>query len=297
MSIYSPCVSIGLPVYNSEKYIVEAIQSVLNQTFEDFELIISDNASTDKTGEICKNFAARDYRVRYYRNDQNIGMARNHNQTFELARGQYFKWMHGDDLIASEYLEKCVEILQEFPSIILCYTKEVEINEEGKTIGRESYLVDFKCSQPHQRFKLYIDLWQKYGHIYGNPVLGLIRSDKLKMTPLMRPRSWSELAFVGELLLLGEFYEVPEELFFYRHHPQSSRAIKKQKGWNAHAKLWSPENRHKIQRPELGLLFQLLTSIRNAPLSQYEKLFCYLQMGKWMSWKWKRLAKELFVGA
>jgi glycosyltransferase involved in cell wall biosynthesis len=293
----SPCVSIGLPVYNGEKYICESIKSVLAQTFTDFELIISDNGSTDKTEEICRNFEAQDSRIRYYRNEQNIGMGPNHNRTVELSTGKYFKWFHSDDLIAPEYLEKCVEVLEKFPSIILCYPKEVEINEEGETIGRESYLVDFKCSQPHQRFKLYIELWQKYGHIYGNPILGLIRSDKLKMTPLLRSRPWTELAFVGELLLLGEFYEVPEELFFYRHHPQSSRAIKKNSGWNAHAQLWSPKNRQKIQRPELGLLFQLLNSIHNAPLSQYQKLFCYLQMGKWASWKWKRLLKELLIGA
>jgi glycosyltransferase involved in cell wall biosynthesis len=297
MSNSSPLVSIGLPVYNSEKYITEAINSLLAQTFSDFELIVSDNASNDRTEQICREFAKRDSRIRYYRNEQNIGLGRNHNRTFELAKGQYFKWMHGDDLIAPEYLEKCVEILQKFPSIILCYTKEREIDEEGNSIGSMSYLVDFKCSQPHQRFRYYIDLWRNNGYIYGNPVLGLIRSDKLRMTPLMRTNLWSELAFVGELLLLGEFYEVPEELFFYRHHPHSSRAIRQQVGWNALARLWSPENSQKIQRPELGLLFQLLNSIRNAPLSQYEKLFCYLQMGKWVSWKWKRLAKELLLGA
>lgn len=297
MSANPPSVSIGLPVYNGEKYINEAIESILNQTFEDFELVISDNASTDRTEEICKKFAAQDSRIRYYRNDENLGLARNHNLTFELSTGKYFKWMHYDDLLAPDYLEKCVQVLNEFPSIILCYTKEVEIDENKKFIGRESYLLDFRCSQPHQRFKRYIELWRSRGYIYGNPILGLIRSDILKLTPLIRTNVWMELAFVGELLLLGEFYEVPEELFFYRHHPQSSRAIKDRDGWSALSAFFSPKNQQKLQRVELGLLFQLLNSISRSQLNQYEKAFCYIQLGKWASWKWKRLAKELLLGA
>lgn len=297
MNIDSPLVSIGLPVYNGEKYISESIESIINQTFEDFELIISDNSSIDRTEEICREFSDQDPRIRYYRNDKNIGLALNHNRTFELAKGKYFKWMHYDDLISSDYLEKCVKALNELPSVVLCYTREADVDENKELIGYESYLLDFRCSQPHQRFKYYIETWQSCGYIHGNPILGLMRSDKLRMTPLMRANVWSELAFVGELLLLGEFYEIPEELFFYRHHPQSSRAVREQEGWNALAALFSPENRQKIQRPELGLLFQLLGSIRRSQLSQYEKAFCYVQMGKWASWKWKRLAKELLIGA
>src|SRR5688572_10868700 len=99
----NPRVSIGLPVYNGENYLAEAIDSILAQTFEDFELIISDNASTDRTQEICEAYAAKDGRIRYYRSEVNKGSAWNFNRVFELARGEYFKWAAHDDYIAPEY--------------------------------------------------------------------------------------------------------------------------------------------------------------------------------------------------
>src|SRR5438552_4723426 len=103
-----PRVSIGLPVYNAENYLVEALDSILAQTFTDFELIISDNASTDRTREICKYYESSDARVHYYCNETNIGGARNANLTFKLARGQYFRWAADDDVCAPTLLEKSV---------------------------------------------------------------------------------------------------------------------------------------------------------------------------------------------
>ncbi|MBD2214537.1 glycosyltransferase family 2 protein [Nostoc linckia FACHB-104] len=96
--------SIGLPVYNGKKFIRESIDCILNQTFQDFELIISDNASTDNTEKICREYAAKDNRIRYYRNAKNIGCARNFHRAFELSTGEYFKWVAYDDLHAPEYL-------------------------------------------------------------------------------------------------------------------------------------------------------------------------------------------------
>src|SRR6266536_1939108 len=88
-------VSIGLPVFNGERFVAEAIDSILAQTFEDFELIISDNASTDGTEEICRCYAEKDERIRFVRNRENYGAAFNFNQTFHLSSGGYFKWVEG----------------------------------------------------------------------------------------------------------------------------------------------------------------------------------------------------------
>ncbi|HKJ45099.1 MAG TPA: glycosyltransferase family 2 protein, partial [Balneolales bacterium] len=107
-----PRVSIGMPVYNGENYIERAISSILAQTYKDFELIISDNASTDKTQEICKMFVGRDNRVRYHRNSKNIGAARNYNIVFRLSRGKYFKWAAHDDELAPAFLEDAVNVLE-----------------------------------------------------------------------------------------------------------------------------------------------------------------------------------------
>ncbi len=131
MSNLTPRVSVGLAVYNGENYLREAIDSILAQTFTDFELILSDNASTDKTQEICLEYAAKDKRIRYYRNDQNIGGIRNQIRTVELSRGEYYKLAAHDDVCAPDFLEKCVEVLDRDPSVVLCYPKTKIIDENG----------------------------------------------------------------------------------------------------------------------------------------------------------------------
>ncbi|MEO1346882.1 MAG: glycosyltransferase family A protein, partial [Pseudomonadota bacterium] len=108
----SPRVTIGVPVYNGDAYLAEALDSILNQTFTDFEVIISDNASTDGTEQICRDYAARDDRVRYIRQEKNLGAAPNFNLLVPIARGEYFKWAASDDLIAPEFLNYCVEALE-----------------------------------------------------------------------------------------------------------------------------------------------------------------------------------------
>src|SRR5262249_60446249 len=105
--------SVGLPVFNGESYLESAITSVLGQTFEDFELIICDNASTDRTAEICNDYAARDSRIRYFRNPRNLGAAPNYNLAFSQARGRYFKWLAHDDRMRPSFLAKTVRVLDD----------------------------------------------------------------------------------------------------------------------------------------------------------------------------------------
>ena len=130
----SPTVSIGMPVYNGEKYLRQAISSILNQTYPDFELIISDNASTDETRQICLQYAARDRRIRYQCNPQNIGAAKNFNLVFKLASGKYFKWMAHDDTVTSDFLSKCVDILEQNLQVVLCHTRVRIIDAEDRVL-------------------------------------------------------------------------------------------------------------------------------------------------------------------
>ena len=104
-----PRLSVGLPVYNGENFLAESLEAMLGQSYQDFELIISDNASTDGTGDICRRYARQDSRVRYIRQPLNIGLARNHNCLVAEARGELFKWASHDDLYARDLLERCVE--------------------------------------------------------------------------------------------------------------------------------------------------------------------------------------------
>jgi glycosyl transferase family 2 len=90
----------------------KSLDSILNQTFTDFELIISDNASTDRTGEIAKAYAKRNHRIRYYRSEKNMGPGWNIRRVYELATAKYFKWAAADDVLESEFLRRCVEILE-----------------------------------------------------------------------------------------------------------------------------------------------------------------------------------------
>ena len=129
-----PAVSICLPVYNGENYIAAAIESMLAQTFADFELIITDNASTDRTEEICRKFADNDSRVRYHRNERNVGGARNQAIAVQLSRGRYVRLSAHDDKIAPTHLEECVAGLEERPDAVIAFTSIVEINEVGTVV-------------------------------------------------------------------------------------------------------------------------------------------------------------------
>src|SRR5215831_17134423 len=101
-----PVATIGIPVYNGEAYLEEAIRSALAQTADDLEVVISDNASTDRTAEICNDYAQQDSRVRYFRNPRNLGAAPNYNIVLANARGRYFKWLAHDDRISPSYVAK-----------------------------------------------------------------------------------------------------------------------------------------------------------------------------------------------
>src|SRR6266568_1753449 len=110
-----PRLSIGLPVYNGDAFLAESLEALLGQTFENFELIISDNASTDGTADICRSYAKQDSRINYIRQPRNIGCARNYNFLVEQARGELFKAAAHDDLYARDLLRLCVEALDENP--------------------------------------------------------------------------------------------------------------------------------------------------------------------------------------
>ena len=127
-------VAIGLPVYNGEAFVEEAIESILAQTFADFELIISDNASNDRTAEICRRYVSRDERVRYVKQSVNLGAAANHNAVVRLSRSEYFKWAAHDDVLAHEFIQECVRVLDHDETIVLCSPATVLINEDSSPV-------------------------------------------------------------------------------------------------------------------------------------------------------------------
>ena len=211
-------VSLGMPVYNGERFVDEALRCVLDQTLDDFELIICDNASTDRTVEICEEVTGGDPRVTIHSSPSNIGAAANFNRTVELASGEYFKWVAHDDLIAPDYLEKCAEILDDDPAAVLCHSDVRIIDSDGELIRR--YHPEFQhvgSSNVADRFSE----WAAIAHRCFD-VFGLIRMDTLRGTHLIAPYIASDRSLLAELGLRGTFVRVPEPLFLSREHGDRS---------------------------------------------------------------------------
>jgi glycosyltransferase involved in cell wall biosynthesis len=279
-STCTPRVSIGLPVFNGERFLRAAIESILAQTFADFELIISDNASTDATPAICEEYARRDGRIRYVRQTENRGGAWNFNHLFSLARGSYFKWAACDDMIAPTYLERCVEALDRRPEAVLVQTRVIKINDRGDHVVRIKLRLATDSCAPWRRFRTL--LLAPHGWYQG---LGLIRTNALRESPLIGPYSGSDVVLTLWLSLFGSFYEVPEYLFLSRSHAgQSIRMKPRQRvAW------FNPGKKDKIPLPEWRLFFEQLNCVRQARLGGYDRLRCYATALRWPLWRGKWL--------
>lgn len=273
-----PLISIGLPVYNGEVYLKEAIDSILAQTFKDFELIISDNASTDSTDEICRSYAAKDKRIQYYRNERNLGAAENFNKVFMLSSGEYFKWITYDDVSAPSFLERCNEVLSRDPAIVLCYPKTINIDVNGKKIKEYNDNLHLPYSKPHQRLGCFISQFK-----LANAVFGLIRSSALRNTRLIGKYFAGDYILLVELSLQGKFFEVPEHLFFRRDHELNSRKIPRK----YRAAWWDTANPGGCGNEKIKLFIEHFISIRYCKLDWLEKCLCYMQITRWLIKPWR----------
>ncbi len=293
-----PLVSIGLPVYNGEPFLKETLKSILNQTFGNFELIISDNASTDATDKICRAYALKDERIRYYRNEKNLGAAKNYNQLVAMAKGNYFKWAAADDLIDPEYLALCVNILDNNPSILVSQTKVRLIDEKSQHIQNYDDHLHFISDKPHIRLNNY--LFRKVGMF--NAIFGLIRIEPLRKTPLIGTYLGSDQVLLGELILRGKVHQIPKYLFSRRKHPgQADGAYTVYKSGDtkralvAMASWYDPDNRKKYMLPyNMQRFLSYLSSVQKVPLKWHEKILSYLCIIKWASHKfiWSKIIRK-----
>src|ERR1043166_768063 len=181
MATHQPKVSVGLPVFNGEKYLAGALGCLVQQDFEDFELIICDNASTDGTAAICHEFAAKDPRIRCFRNETNIGAGPNYNRAFQLARGEFFKWASHDDECHPSLLRRCLETFEKSPAAtVLVFTKADIIDGEGRVMHPSPDNVSSSSPNPVERLARV--LWSS---AFAHSLWGLIRADALRRTRLM----------------------------------------------------------------------------------------------------------------
>lgn len=213
----APLVTIAVPVYNGERYLRQSLDALLAQTHTDFTLIISDNASTDRTSAICREFVERDPRIRYFRNEQNIGLPANFNRVFQLSNSKYLKWSTSNDLVAPEMLADAVSVMEADPSIALCYPKTILMDEYGRESGRYDDRLELMDDDPAAR---YVTLLKNVRLCHQHQ--GLIRTEMLRRTSLLSQHTDSDINLLAELSLYGKFFEVPKYQFFRRFHPDAS---------------------------------------------------------------------------
>jgi glycosyltransferase involved in cell wall biosynthesis len=269
----SPKLSIGLPVYNGENYLTEALESILSQTFSDFEVIISDNASTDRTEEICRQYARQDSRIRYYRNPKNVGIARNYNITYELSSesAELFKWAAHDDVLLPEYLARCIDVLEKEPSIICVHTFAQKIDQHG--IVKENYPHDQFTNSPKSHKRFYDAICVVHQVIVGHAV---IRKSVLNKTKLFGAYPGSDFALQAELALHGRLHEVPEYLFWRRSHPHRAYRVP----LYDRIAIEDPTKAGKIVLPAWLQWFGYFSAIKRANLTAGEKSVCYVHAFK-----------------
>lgn len=236
-----PLVTIGLPVYNGEKLLTRALDSLLAQTFDDYEILILDNASTDRTGEIALEYAQRDSRIRYERNENNIGSTPNYNLVASKATGKYFRWHACDDLVFPTYLEKTVPLLEDNPESILAFSKSAMMGNDGKLFPfdpeKQAYSLpngdfwaydnkaedDLLDPDPTVRFRAL--MWST---IAANVTYGLFRTESLQQTKLIRLHG-NERLMLTELALKSPFHRVDEVLFHRHLHPDTKHYLSRRK--------------------------------------------------------------------
>jgi glycosyltransferase involved in cell wall biosynthesis len=284
-------VTVGLPVRNGQRFLSAALDSIRSQTFRDFELIISDNASTDATAEICKGYAASDCRVRYYRNAQDLGAAANFNRVVALARGAYFKWAAHDDVLAPDYLEHCVAALDRDPSVVLCHSRVVIIDERGGVLNEDvRRLRHAGAADAPDRFADVILGDHGCFHVFG-----VMRTPILKQTAGIGPYTASDRVLLAELALRGRFADVALPLFLSRAHPDQS--INAMPTRQQHAVWFDPANRGRFLVPTWQMFTELLKTVQRTPLSSRERRACHVHLLRWLGPKLNavRMGHDLLV--
>jgi glycosyltransferase involved in cell wall biosynthesis len=301
----TPLVSVGLFVYNGERFLEEALHSILDQTFTDFELIISDNASTDRTGAIVEAYAKRDHRIRYYRSEKNMGAGWNARRVFELATGKYFRWATADDLLESDLLRRCVEVLENDPGCVVAYTRTKDVDENGTFI--KNYIPPAKAdsNDPVVRFRemlLVLD--------WCYQIFGVMRMSALRQIPPQGSYVNGDGVLLARMSLLGRFCEIPEPLSISRNHSSQScrtlpvrlkqpRRFRLTNRYSAlpSAEWWDPAKNRAISFPEFRQLFEYFMSIYRSPLGASQKLRCCPILLVWIRIHFWHMLKDLLIAA
>jgi glycosyltransferase involved in cell wall biosynthesis len=274
-----PRLSIGVPVYNEERYIDGCIRSIVEQTYTDFELIICDNASTDRTHAIALEWAARDPRISVHRAERNRGAAPNFNWCFELARGELFKWAAADDLLKLDYVAKCVAALDANPDASLAYSGAYDIDADGAIIGEihdNQWPLRFSSANVRERV---LDLMASNHACIS--VFGVMRTAALRKSTLIGAYAASDHVLLVEMALHGRFIRVGDDLLLHREHPgRFTRKLKSQQSRGN----WFDTSRRGASFPNWRLLREYSRAVLVSDQSFSDKLGCGIEVLRWLKW-------------
>jgi hypothetical protein len=299
-----PRLSIGMPVYNAQRFVEQGIRSLLSQTFTDFELILSDNASTDRTAEICQDFAAQDRRIRFYRADRNMGGGWNHNRVLELAGAEYFKWQSNDDLCAVSMIEKCVAGLDQDPRAVLAHPRTTVIDETGKNL--ENYPLELRTDSDDVATR-FDDLVMSYHQCYQ--IYGVIRRSALEKTGPMGNFVNGDGVLLANLAMHGTYHKIPEYLFFSRKHSGQSSQTAPSRLRTRRLRLtnrvngmpctewWNPAKQRAVTFPQWRQLAEFTRIVNRAPLKPGDRVRCHRVTLRWAIRDRRRYVKDLIIAA
>lgn len=289
MRTITPRVTIGLPVYNGERYIAEALKSLVEQDFADIEILVADNASTDSTVSICEQMAADDDRIRILPSDVNRGIAWNHNRAVEHARGEYFKWAACDDRYRPSLVSACIDVLERNPDVVLCFTNTVDIDDDGQPMHTWPATNRASSADPIDRFRdVLINERQCF------PIYGVIRSAALRSSILEGAYPGSDHPLLADLALRGRFVEIPEVLFEHREH--AGRSMAAFPSARRRLVLFRPGSSGAWASPRWAMAFAYLGLVARAPLPIVQKLRLVPAFASWAKMWWRPLVFEPLAG-
>jgi glycosyltransferase involved in cell wall biosynthesis len=284
----APRVSVGLAVYNGERYLARAIESILGQTYDDLELIICDNDSTDGTAEICAEYVAKDNRVRYYRNPFNIGGVRNENRTFYLSRGEFFKLAAHDDLISPNFLAVSVQALDDDPFADICVPSTIVIDGDGTELSVDAPVAGVEPT-PSRRMRALADAGYMCEATYG-----VVRMSSLRA---IRPQGnflHSDRIVLCELAARGPFHHEADAILYRRLHEGNAF-----RDWRGRMSWFQPELKRsgKVRLPHWQLLVGYLGMIARTRLGVFDRVRCTLEVGRWSLRASRSLVADLVYAA
>lgn len=270
--------TIGLPVYNGEHYLADALDSLLAQDFGDFVIIISDNASTDSTESVAREYATRDARVSYVRHPTNQGAAFNHNYVLDATDTPYFKWASDDDRYDPTFLSQCIRLLDEQPEAVLAHCSTTYIDDQGDVVDRFEY--NLKTDHPNTAVRY----WSTLYHQGGDDFYGVFRTEVLKESARCATFHYAERVLMAEVVLRGPFAHASGGLYYRRDHP--TRAERTSESIRERAANYGPDQAvgGAISTAFMlgGYVLGFVKGIRRVPMPAAEKMACSAVLGVWL---------------